>query len=212
MSRPADRNTGAAAAPRVPTANQLIAQTQHWLERAVIGLNLCPFAKAVHQKQQIRWVVSPARTRQRLLQDLMHELQRLQAADAQQIETTVLIHPCVLRPFARYNEFLDVADGLLHEMRLDGVLQIASFHPQYRFADAAADDPANNSNRSPFPMLHLLREASVEQAVKAFPDAAHIYQRNIETLRDLGADGFAALMGMGSSRRAAAPAQRGGKR
>ena len=168
----------------------VLKRTQHWLERAVIGLNLCPFAKAVHQKKQIRWVVSPARTRERLLAQLALEMRDLHHGDAAIVDTTVLIHPQVLRPFARYNEFLDLAEGLLGAMKLDGVLQIASFHPQYRFAGLAASDVANCSNRSPYPMLHLLREASVERAVQAFPDAAQIYERNMQTLRALGWDGW----------------------
>jgi uncharacterized protein len=180
-----------------PDDATVLRQTRHWLERAVIGLNLCPFAKAVHQKGQIRWVVSPARTRQRLLQDLMHEMQHLAASDPAHTDTTLLIHPQVLRPFARYNEFLSVADALLHELQLDGVLQIASFHPQYRFADAAPADASHGSNRSPYPMLHLLREDSVERAVAAFPDAAAIYERNIQTLRALGSQGWQRLMRMG---------------
>ncbi len=168
----------------------VLKRTQHWFERAVIGLNLCPFAKAVNQKKQIRWVVSAARTRERLLAQLAQEMGDLQHGDAAIVDTTVLIHPQVLRPFARYNEFLDLAEGLLGAMKLNGVLQIASFHPQYRFAGLAANDVANCSNRSPYPMLHLLREASVERAVQAFPDAAQIYERNMQTLRALGWDGW----------------------
>jgi uncharacterized protein len=191
----------------VPSDNEVVVLTRNWLERVVIGLNLCPFAKAVHQKRQIRWVVSAARTRQQLLAELACEMQHLQAADASTLDTTLLIHPRVLRPFAAYNNFLDLADAQLHALRLDGVLQIASFHPLYRFEGTAANDISNFSNRSPFPMLHLLREASVERAVKAFPDAAHIYERNIDTLRQLGADGWARLMRMGSSRQGMGPSK-----
>ncbi len=174
---------------------QVLTRTRRWLEQAVIGLNLCPFAKAVHQKGQIRWVVSQARTRVQLLHVLMQEMLHLHDCHAADTDTTLLIHPRVLRPFARYNEFLDVADALLHEIKLDGVLQIASFHPQYRFADVAQDDISHCSNRSPYPMLHLLREASVERAVQNYPDTAQIYRHNIETLRRLGRVGWRKRVG-----------------
>jgi len=171
-----------------------IAATQHWLEQAVIGLNLCPFAKAVHLKKQIRWVESAASDAQGLLADLVQELQFLAAADPEQVETTLLIHPHALNDFLDYNDFLDVADGAIEELGLAGVLQVASFHPDYQFAGTAPDDVDNLSNRSPHPMLHLLREDSIARAVAAFPDAAAIYERNIETLHRLGADGWHRLM------------------
>ncbi len=172
-----------------------IEATQAWLEKAVIGLNLCPFAKAVHVKQQIRWVQSEARDTEALLADLVTELQTLAAADADLIDTTVLVHPQVLGDFADYNDFLDLADAALVELELDGVLQIASLHPDYQFADTAIDDIGNFSNRSPHPTLHLLREDSVDRAVAAVPDAEHIYERNIETLEALGHTGWQRLMG-----------------
>jgi len=167
--------------------------TRDWLEQAVIGLELCPFAKAVHQKRQIRWVESDARDPEALLADLVHELQHLAAADPRTLDTTLLIHPRVLQDFDDYNAFLDVAEAALEALRLEGVLQIASFHPQYRFDGTTADDITNCTNRSPHPLLHLLREASVERAVAAFPDAATIYERNLETLRKLGAEGWRRL-------------------
>lgn len=167
-----------------------IATTRHWLQRAVIGLNLCPFARAVEQKGQIRWVLSSADNVPLLLADLMTEMQRLAAADPDDIDTTLVVHPQVLQHFDDHNDFLDLAEGALEELELDGVLQIASFHPQYCFADAAADDAANFSNRSPYPTLHLLREDSVARAVASVPDAATIYERNISTLRTLGAAGW----------------------
>lgn len=176
--------------------DEVLSGTRYWLEHAVIGLNLCPFVKAVHQKGQIRWVHSRARTRQRLMQVLMQELARLRDADPQLIETTVIIHPQVLRPFARYNDFLDLADTLLHELRLTGVVQIASFHPQYQFADAPPGDISHCTNRSPYPMLHLLRESSVARAVQTFPDASLIFERNVQTLRQLGWPGWQRLMRM----------------
>lgn len=171
-----------------------IAATRHWLERAVIGLNLCPFAKAVHIRRQIRWVESPARDEQALREDLVRELQYLAAADAETVDTTLLIHPHVLNDFLDYNNFLDVADAAIEALGLTGVLQVASFHPGYRFAGTAPDDVANFSNRSPHPMLHLLREDSISRALAAFPDAATIYERNVETLRRLGALGWQELM------------------
>lgn len=160
-------------------------QTRRWLERAVIGLNLCPFAKAVVVKGQVRYFVSAAATPTLLLNDLARELSLLVATPANQVDTTLLVHPQVLQDFLDYNDFLSKADELLAELKLEGELQIASFHPNYRFAGSAADDAANFSNRSPYPMLHLLREASVSRAVDAFPDAATIYQRNMATLRAL---------------------------
>jgi len=171
-----------------------IGATRHWLEQAVIGLNLCPFARAVHLKRQIRWVESPARDAAGLLADLAHELQFLAAADPEKVETTLLIHPHVLNDFLEYNDFLDVADAAIEELGLAGVLQVASFHPDYRFEGTAPGDVDNLSNRSPHPMLHLLREDSIARAVAAFPDTAAIYERNIETLRRLGMDGWHKLL------------------
>jgi hypothetical protein len=171
-----------------------IAATRHWLERAVIGLNLCPFARAVHLKQQIRWVESPARDVAGLLAQLRHELKFLAAADPARVETTLLVHPHVLNDFLDYNDFLDVADAAVEELGLAGVLQVASFHPDYRFAGTARDDVDNLSNRSPVPMLHLLREESISRAVATLPDTAVIYKRNIETLRRLGAAGWHGLL------------------
>jgi hypothetical protein len=164
-----------------------------WVEKAVIGLNLCPFAKAVHAKRQIRYVVSHAETEEALLADLMHELQLLASADPGDVETTLLVHPRVLNDFLDYNDFLDLADGAVEELGLDGFLQVASFHPDYRFADSEPDDIGNYSNRAPYPTLHLLREESVDKAVAAFPDAGRIYETNVETLRRLGHAGWRAL-------------------
>lgn len=168
-------------------------QTRHWLEQAVIGLNLCPFAKAVHTRGQIRWVESTATDVAALMADLVHELQRLAAADPVAVDTTLLVHPQVLGDFLDYNDFLDLADAALEELGLDGVLQIASFHPQYQFEGTEPDAVENLSNRSPYPTLHLLREDSVERAVAAFPEAEAIYEKNIETLQALGAEGWAKL-------------------
>ncbi|WP_290870532.1 DUF1415 domain-containing protein [Aquabacterium sp.] len=170
-----------------------IAATREWLTQAVIGLNLCPFAKAVHVKEQIRYVVSEATTPEALLEQLMDELAYLQDADPDKVETTLLIHPHVLNDFMDYNDFLGVADAAVEDMRLDGVLQVASFHPDYQFEDTDPDDIENFSNRSPFPTLHLLRESSIDAAVAAFPEAETIYEANIETLRKLGHEGWKQL-------------------
>ena len=177
------------------TDETVIAATREWLEKAVIGLNLCPFAKAVHVKRQVRYVVSQATDEEGLLQDLLHELQLLAAADPGDIETTLLIHPFVLRDFLDYNDFLDIADAAVGELGLEGVLQVASFHPDYQFADSDPDDMGNFSNRAPYPTLHLLREDSVDKAVAAFPEADRIYEANIETLRRLGPEGWRRLFG-----------------
>ncbi len=171
----------------------MIARTQRWLETAVIGLNLCPFAKAVHVKRQVRYVVSDAKDAEGLLVDLLEELQALYDADPDEIETTLIVHPYVLEDFLDYNDFLDIADAAVSELGLDGEIQVASFHPDYQFAGTDLDDPGNYSNRSPYPTLHLLRETSVAKAVAAFPDAGQIYERNIETLQALGKDGWRAL-------------------
>ena len=171
----------------------VIIATRVWLEKAVIGLNLCPFAKAVHVKGQIRYTVSNAHTPPDLVRDLVQELQHLAATDAEQTDTTLLIHPHVLSDFLDYNDFLDTADEVIDELNLAGEIQVASFHPQYQFAGTEADDISNYSNRSPYPTLHLLREASIDKAVAAFPEADDIFETNIATLEKLGHDGWAKL-------------------
>ena len=171
-----------------------VAITRRWLERAVIGLNLCPFAKAVVAKDQVRFVLSYATTPEALLAELGEELLRLRDTPAEQIDTTLLIHPQVLGDFLDYNDFLDDADALVEALALDGVLQVASFHPDYQFAGSAPDDVENFTNRAPYPILHLLREDSVARAVAAFPDPDAIVERNIETLRGIGVDGWKKLL------------------
>jgi len=156
----------------------------------VIGLNLCPFAKAVQVKNLIRHVCCEARDTAALRETLRAELQRLDAAPIEQVETTLLVHPRVLGDFLDYNDFLDQADALLRELDLEGTLQLASFHPQYQFAGSEADDIDNATNQSPYPTLHLLREASIERAVAAFPEAESIYESNLRTMRRLGRDGW----------------------
>jgi uncharacterized protein len=176
------------------TRDDVIAATEHWLTRAVIGLNLCPFAKSVHVKGQIRYVVSAARGVDDLVVELTDELRLLRDADPQNIDTTLLITPDAFADFADYNDALFFAERLLDQLKLAGELQIASFHPDYRFDGTAPDDISNYTNRAPYPIFHLLREASIDRAVTAFPDAADIYERNIETLERLGRDGFDAWM------------------
>jgi hypothetical protein len=172
----------------------ILAATRRWVERAVIGLNLCPFARAPFIHRRLHFRVSRARSMDDLLADLRDELGALQGADPRERETTLLIHPHVLTDFYTYNEFLWEADAELRALGLEGDLQIASFHPDYRFADTDADAVENFTNRSPYPMLHLLRESSIDIAVEAMTDTDEIYRRNIETLRRLGADGWRALM------------------
>jgi hypothetical protein len=169
-------------------------EVRHWLERAVIGLNLCPFAKAVYAKHQVRIVVSDASTERALLQQLGEEMALLRDTSADEIDTTLLVHPWVLGDFLDYNDFLDEADALVEAMELDGVLQVASFHPHYQFAGTQPGDAENLTNRAPHPILHLLREDSVDRAVAAYPEPDAIIERNVATMRELGAEGFAKLL------------------
>lgn len=170
-----------------------MAETRAWVDRAVIGLNLCPFAKAPHVKGQLRYVVSDAVEPEALLADLITELTLLAHIDPEETDTTLLIHPSVLADFLDFNDFLDLADAALVDMDLDGVIQLASFHPQYQFAGSAVDDIDNATNQSPYPTLHLIREASIERAVAAIPKPASIFDANIATLRRLGPAGWSDL-------------------
>jgi uncharacterized protein len=174
--------------------DDIIASTQRWLERAVIGLNLCPFAKAEHVHGRIRYCVSEATESSDLLLMLEQEITHLLAQDPAKTETTLLIVPHMLGDFLDYNDFLDEADAMLEHADPEAQLQIASFHPQYQFGGTAPDDMENYTNRSPYPMLHLLREDSVEKAVESFPDAASIYERNIATLKKLGLEGWKTML------------------
>ncbi|MBB2932066.1 DUF1415 domain-containing protein [Paraburkholderia silvatlantica] len=173
-----------------PEHAAILEATRHWLTRAVIGLNLCPFAKSVHVKNQIRYVISEATDLEGVLTDLERELQTLAEADAADIDTTLLILPRALADFADFNDAAWFAERLVQQLRLEGTLQVASFHPQFQFEGTEPDDIENYTNRAPYPILHLLREASIERAVEAFPDAADIYERNQETLRRLGFEGW----------------------
>lgn len=175
------------------TNEQVLEQTRHWLEKAVIGLNLCPFAKAVYVKNQVRLVVSKARHADDLLEELDRELDLLVATPAPEIDTTLLIHPTLFGDFLDFNDFLEIAEGVVDEHELEGVVQLASFHPHFQFDGTEPDDIGNYTNRAPFAMLHLLREESVERAVEAFPDAKKIFEQNIATLEKLGPEGWKAL-------------------
>jgi hypothetical protein len=192
---PGQGQEGAEARPAcpAPTDDTVRADTLAWLERAVIGLNLCPFAKAVYAKGQVHVAISAARDADEVDSDLQGALRELMALDPQERDTTLLVLPHALADFLDFNDFLDRADAALESLDLDGEIQIASFHPDYQFAGTAADDVTNCSNRSPYPILHLLREDSVERAVDAFPDAADIFERNMATLQTLGPAGWAAL-------------------
>ncbi|WP_096699697.1 DUF1415 domain-containing protein [Polaromonas sp. AER18D-145] len=175
------------------TDDEVLTQTRQWLEKAVIGLNLCPFAKAVYVKSQVRLVVSHARHADDLLEELDKELDLLVATPAEQIDTTLLIHPTLFENFLDFNDFLEIAEGVVDEHGLEGVVQLASFHPKFQFDGTEPDDIGNYTNRAPFAILHLLREDSVERAVEAFPEADAIFDVNIQTLEKLGHAGWQAL-------------------
>jgi hypothetical protein len=175
------------------TDEEVLKQTRHWLEKAVIGLNLCPFAKAVYVKNQVRLVVSHARHADDLLEELDRELDLLVATAPEELDTTLLIHPTLFDDFLDFNDFLEVAEGVVDEHELEGVVQLASFHPKFQFDGTELDDIGNYTNRAPFAMLHLLREASIDRAVEAFPQAEAIFEENIKTLETLGHAGWKAL-------------------
>ena len=172
---------------------EVLAAMRQWVEKAVIGLNLCPFAKSVYVKNQVRFVVSHAKHLDAFLEDLDRELDLLAAADPAEIDTTLLIHPTLLPDFIDFNDFTIIAESAVEEHGLEGILQVASFHPQFQFADTEPDDIGNFTNRSPYPTLHLLREESIDRAVEAFPEAEMIYETNIETLEKLGPEGWKKL-------------------
>ncbi|MDP9895093.1 hypothetical protein J2W32_003969 [Variovorax boronicumulans] len=187
--------------PATIDAFQAEADTRRWLERAVIGLNLCPFAKAVHVKAQIHYAVHLPDDESGLMDALLAEANELAALDAAVRDTTLLIAPNTLADFLDFNDFLGRAERKLSRAGFDGVFQLASFHPQFQFAGTEPDDIENATNRAPYPTLHLLREDSVSRAVEAFPEAEAIFERNIETLEALGPEGWAALdVGPGSAR------------
>ena len=175
------------------TESPALNQTRAWVEQAVIGLNLCPFAKAPQVKGLVRYVQSEATDPAALLTDLMDELQRLAKAPPERLETTLLVHPQVFTDFAEFNDFIGVAEDAVADLGLEGVIQVASFHPDYRFEGTAADDITNATNRSPHPTLHLIREDSIDRAVAAFPEAETIYEANMVTMERMGHDGWATL-------------------
>lgn len=177
-----------------PDAETVLLETRAWLTQIVIALELCPFAKAVHVKAQIRYRVSEAESPEALLEELLTELHYLAKIEPDEVDTTLLIHPRALRDFLDYNDFLAITELALSELDLEGTLQIASFHPDYRYAGNATDDLANCVTRSPYPMLHLLRESSIERALATFPDPASIVNKNRSTLRALGEVGWARLL------------------
>lgn len=179
------------ASPDGVPAALAIAETRAWVRRAVIGLNLCPFARAVDVKDQIRYVFSDATDAETLLATLVMELQRLADTEPERVDTTMVIHPRVFADFEDFNDFLELADAALEDLNLDGILQVANFHPQFQFAGTDPDDITNATNRAPYPTLHLLREESVDRAVAAFPEAEAIFERNMATLEKLGAQGWA---------------------
>ena len=172
-----------------------IEDTQLWLTRAVVGLNLCPFAKAVMAKGQVRYVVTELTEPEQVLKLLQTEMQTLVDTDPDTLDTTLLIAPYLLPDFLDFNEFLFDCEAVLQAMDLEGVLQIADFHPRYQFAGTQADDISNFTNRAPYPTLHLLREESIDKAVEAFTDASLIYERNMQVLEDLGREGWEGLVG-----------------
>ena len=181
-------------------AEQAVADMRRWLERAVIGLNLCPFAKAVHVKGRIHYATYLPAEHDDLLDALLAEARQLVAFDATERDTTLLIAPNMLSDFLDFNDFTARAERRLAKAGFDGVLQLASFHPQFQFGGTEPDDIGNATNRAPYPTLHLLREESVDRAVEAFPDAEEIFGRNIDTLEALGPEGWAALdVGPGST-------------
>lgn len=176
-----------------PADEEVLARTRAWLEKAVIGLNLCPFAKAVYVKDRVRLVVSQARHADDLLEELDRELDLLVATPAEQVDTTLLIHPTLFEDFLDFNDFLEIAEGVVDEHGLEGVVQLASFHPQFQFEGTEPEDISNYTNRAPYAMLHLLREDSVEKAIAGIPDPDAIYQDNIRTLEKLGLEGWKKL-------------------
>lgn len=172
------------------TDQQIIDNTTIWLEKAVIGLNLCPFAKAPHAKKQIRITVSRAKHLDGFLEDLDAELQTLLNTPADELETTLLVHPDLFDDFFLFNDMLDVAEQAIIDNDAEGVIQIAPFHPQFQFEDTDADDITNYTNRSPYPTLHLIREDSIAKAAQAFPDASVIFERNMALLQQMGREGW----------------------
>jgi len=190
---PGEHSTAGYRSEPIQDGAAVIADTRLWLEKAVIGLNLCPFARAEYVRNRVAFRVSEATTTEALLADLESALRELTQAEPSKLETTLLIHPRVLQDFLDYNDFLDEAEALLERMGLEGVIQIASFHPRYQFAGEDPADMSHFTNRSPYPTLHLLRESSIERAVRGGEDAETIVARNLKTVRALGPEGWKQL-------------------
>ncbi|MFO7592462.1 MAG: DUF1415 domain-containing protein [Pseudomonadota bacterium] len=176
------------------TPDVAIARTRCWIERAVIAFNLCPFAGKPYAGEQVRYVVSEAREPEHLLEDLQRELEHLRATDPKEVETTVLIHPRVLQDFLDYNDFLDLVDALLEQGGYEEEFQVAGLHPDYQFAGTEPEDAENYTNRSPYPILHLLRVEGVARAIAAYTRPEQIPERNIERMEELGAERMRALL------------------
>lgn len=173
-----------------PDSATVTDHTRQWLEKAVIGLNLCPFAKAPHVKNLVRISVSQARHLDGFLEDLDRELQLLGDTPANELETTLLVHPTLFPDFDTFNQMLDIADAAVVDNGLEGIVQIAPFHPDFQFEGTDSDDIGNYTNRSPYPTLHLIREDSIAKAAQAFPDASAIFERNIALLEKIGHEGW----------------------
>ena len=174
--------------------SQIENRVRRWLEKAVIGLNLCPFAKSVYVKDQVRIAICQAQDRHALTAQLYEELQLLASTPAQQTDTTLLVVPCMFEQFSDFNDYLDIAEAVLDELELVGEIQLASFHPFYQFANTEPDDLSNYTNRAPYPILHLLREDSLDKAAEQYPDASVIFQRNVAVVQELGIDGWHRLL------------------
>jgi len=174
--------------------SQIENRVRRWLEKAVIGLNLCPFAKSVYVKDQVRIAICQAQDRHALTAQLYEELQLLASTPAQQTDTTLLVVPCLFEQFSDFNDYLDIAEAVLDELELVGEIQLASFHPFYQFANTEPDDLSNYTNRAPYPILHLLREDSLDRAAEQYPDASVIFQRNVAVVQELGVDGWHRLL------------------
>lgn len=187
------RPTGRLPLNTMTRLDAAVADTRRWLERAVVGLNLCPFAKAVVVKQQVHIAGTEAEDAAGILEDFARELDALLALDAAVRDTTLLVIPQGMDDFLTFHDLTARAGRLVRKRGLEGTIQVASFHPRFVFAGADEDDITNCTNRAPHPTLHLLREASLDRAVAAFPDAAAIYEANMDTLRRLGPEGWAAL-------------------
>lgn len=175
------------------STQEVLDATVHWLEQAVIGLNLCPFAKSVHVKKQIHYHVYQAADASEWLEILRKELMDLAALEPEIRDTSLLMAPNLFADFLDFNDFLHEVDKVVDDLKLQGTLQVASFHPHFQFAGTDDADITNYTNRAPYPTLHLIRESSIDRAVQAFPEAEMIFEKNMQTLQQLGIDGWQKL-------------------